>query len=461
MENHLHLKRTLKLPQIILFGLAYMAPMIVFGTYGVLAETTHGTVPAAYIVALAAMLFTAYSYGKMVKAFPKSGSAYTYTRKAIHPHLGFMIGWAVLLDYIFLPMVIWLIGAVYLNSAFPSVPSWVWIIGFIAITSVINLISVKMTSNVNMLMMVFQFLVVAIFLALSVADIVSENGSHALFSSSPFFNTDASLAYILAGASIACYSFLGFDAVTTMSEETIHPEKTLPKAIFLITLIGGIIFILSSYFLHLVQPIYTNFKNMDSAAIEIAKQIGGNIFSAIFLSGIIIAQFASGVAAQASGARLLYAMGRDSVLPVKIFGYLNSKTKTPIIDIVLIGIIALFALNMDITTSTSFVNFGAFLTFIFVNLDVIFFYYIRGKQRSGKNMLLYLLVPLIGACLDFGLFLNLDKNAKILGCIWAAIGLIYLAFLTKGFKTEPPELDFESTEKPVELPLSNIKKNTI
>ncbi|MGG3422177.1 APC family permease [Heyndrickxia faecalis] len=461
MEKQTHLTRTLKLPQVILFGLAYMAPMIVFGTYGVLTETTHGMVPTAYIVALAAMLFTAYSYGKMVKAFPKSGSAYTYTRKSIHPHLGFMIGWAVLLDYIFLPMVIWLIGAVYLNTAFPSIPSWGWIIGFILITSIINVVSVKMTSNVNILMMVFQLLVVAIFIALCISDVATGTGAHSLFSSSPFYNSHASLSYILAGASIACYSFLGFDAVTTMSEETIQPEKTLPSAIFLITFIGGILFVLSSYVLHLVQPGYLHFKNIDSAAFEIAKQVGGNLFSAIFLAGLIIAQFASGVAAQASGARLLYAMGRDNVLPVKIFGYINSKTKTPIIDIVIIGIIALFALKMDVTTSTSFVNFGAFLTFIFVNIDVIFFYYIRGKQRSGKNFLLYLLIPLIGALLDFGLFINLDKNAKILGCIWAAIGLIYLVFLTKGFKQEPPEMKFESAENAAEVPLVNIEKHFI
>ncbi len=452
MKDQLQLKRTLKLPQVILFGLAYMAPMIVFGTYGILAETTHGTVPTAYIVALVAMLFTAYSYGKMVKAYPTSGSAYTYTRKSISPHLGFIIGWAILLDYLFLPMVIWLIGAVYLNSAFPSVPLWSWIVAFIIVTSIINLISVKMTTNVNFIMMVFQLLVVAIFLILSIMNITLNTGVN-VFAHNPFFNSHSSLSFILAGASIACYSFLGFDAVTTMSEETIQPEKTLPRAIFLITLIGGIIFVISSCFLYLVQPSYTDFKNIDSAAFEIAKQIGGTLFSAIFLAGMIIAQFASGIAAQASGARLLYAMGRDRVLPMKIFGYLNSKTKTPIINIVIVGAISLLAVNMDVTTSTSFINFGAFLTFIFVNLDVIFHYFIKQKQRSTKDMFFYLLIPLIGAILDFGLFLNLDKNAKILGSIWTIIGFVYLAFLTKGFKIAPPEMDFQSAENPEELQL--------
>lgn len=452
MKKQLHLKRTLKLPQVIIFGLAYMAPMIVFGTYGILAETTHGSVPTAYVVALIAMLFTAYSYGKMVKAFPTSGSAYTYTRKSISSHLGFIIGWAILLDYLFLPMVIWLIGSVYLHSAFPSVPLWIWIIVFVVITSIINVISVKMTTNVNFFMMVFQLLVIAFFLILSIMNINLNTGGNS-FDHNPFFNSHSSLSSILAGASIACYSFLGFDAVTTMSEETLQPEKTLPRAILLVTFIGGIIFVISSCFLYLVHPNYTDFQNLDSAAFEIAKQIGGTLLSSIFLAGMIIAQFASGIAAQASGARLLYAMGRDNVLPTKLFGYLNAKTKTPILNIVIIGAISLLAVNMDVTTSTSFINFGAFLTFIFVNVDVIFHYYIKQKNRSSKDTFFYFLIPLVGAVLDFGLFLNLDKNAKILGSIWTFIGIVYLAFLTKGFKIAPPEMDFQSVESPTELPL--------
>lgn len=151
--------RSLTLSSVVLFGLAYMTPIIVLGTFGILAQQTGGVVPTAYLVALIAMLFTAYSYGQMAKAFPTAGSAYTYTRKSIHAKLGFLVGWAVLLDYLFLPMVIWLIGAAYLNSAFPSIPMWAWIIAFIVITTVINVVGLKLAKSVNNLMMLVQLLV--------------------------------------------------------------------------------------------------------------------------------------------------------------------------------------------------------------------------------------------------------------------------------------------------------------
>ncbi len=431
----------------VLFGLAYMTPMIVFGTYGVLAEITHGIVPTAYLIALIAMLFTAYSYGKMVKAFPASGSAYTYTRKSVSSHLGFLVGWSVLLDYLFLPMVIWLIGGVYLNAAFPGVPSWVWIVGFIAITTIINIIGIKVTTNVNFIMMVFQILVIAIFLVLCIISLSNGMGSGTLFSIDPFIDPTSSFSFLLAGSAIACYSFLGFDAVTTLSEETIKPEKTIPKAIFLIALSGGLIFIVSSYFLFLIHPDFSSFTNPDSAAFEIAQQIGGNLFSAVFLAGLIIAQFSSGLSAQTSAARLLYAMGRDSVLPRKIFGYISETYRTPVFNLLMIGFVGLLALVTDVTTSTSFINFGAFATFTFVNISVISHYYVRNKRRSGKDLLLYLVLPFIGAGLDLFLFINLDKNALILGAVWTTIGFVYLLFLTKGFKKQPPEIDMDSADE--------------
>ncbi len=440
------LKRTLTLMPIVLFGLAYMTPMIVFGIYGVLAEATEGVVSTAYLVAMTAMLFTAYSYGQMVKAYPVSGSAYTFTRKSINPHLGFMVGWSVILDYVFLPMVIWLIGSVYLNAAFPGVDIWIWILVFILITTAINVIGIRLTTNINLIMMVFQFLVIGLFIILSIVSLSKGNGMGTFFTATPFFNGDMSLSLVLAGASVACYSFLGFDAVTTLSEETINPEKTLPRAIFLIALIGGAIFVLASYFVHLVFPDYTQFANSDSAGLEIARFVGGNLFSAIFLAGMITAQFASGLSAQASAARLLFAMGRDNVLPKKLFGALHPKFRTPIINISAIGIIGLIALAMDVSTSTSFINFGAFITFTFVNLSVIGHYFVKSKRRNGKGTILYLLLPLIGTGLNIWLFTNLDVHALTLGSIWAAIGFVYLLILTRGFKKEPPEMKFEDAE---------------
>ncbi|AXJ06708.1 amino acid permease [Pseudomonas fluorescens] len=435
------LQRTLSLGSVVLFGIAYMTPIIVLGTFGILAQSTAGMVPAAYLAALVAMFFTAMSYGRMAAAFPVAGSAYSYVRKAISPKLGFIAGWAVLLDYLFLPMAIWLIGAAYLASAFPSIPQWIWVLAFIGITSAINIIGLKLANGINALLMLVQFLVLVAFVALCV-HYVGGDASTPLWSIKPFFNGDMQMPLIMSGAAIACYSFLGFDAVSTLTEETRDPRRTIPRAIMLITLIGGLIFVGVSYFVQIAHPSF-QFDSVDSAAYEIARNIGGDLFVSIFLIGLIVGQFASGLSAQASGSRLLFAMGRDGVLPKSFFGTLHERFGTPVNSILLCAVVALLALKLDVTTSTSFINFGAFLAFSLVNLSVIFHYWIGGEKKGLRELILFLIFPFIGLAADLWLMVSLDHLAVYLGLSWLAIGVVYLAVLTGGFRRQPPEMDFQ------------------
>ncbi|QJI33622.1 APC family permease [Pseudomonas sp. ADAK13] len=435
------LQRTLSLGSVVLFGIAYMTPIIVLGTFGILAQSTAGMVPAAYLAALVAMFFTAMSYGRMASAFPVAGSAYSYVRKAISPKLGFIAGWAVLLDYLFLPMAIWLIGAAYLHSAFPAVPQWVWVLAFIGVTSVINIIGLKLANGINALLMLVQFLVLIAFVALCI-HYIGGDASKPLWTITPFFNGQMQMPLIMSGAAIACYSFLGFDAVSTLTEETRDPRRTIPRAIMLITLIGGLIFVGVSYFVQIAHPSF-EFTDVDSAAYEIARNIGGDLFVSIFLIGLIVGQFASGLSAQASGSRLLFAMGRDGVLPKSFFGTLHARFGTPVNSILLCAVVALLALKLDVTTSTSFINFGAFLAFSLVNLSVIFHYWIGAKQRGLRELVLFLVFPTIGLLADVWLMVSLDHLAIYLGLSWLAIGLVYLGFLTRGFSQQPPEMDFQ------------------
>jgi amino acid transporter len=428
------LTRHLGLRSVVLFGLAYMTPLIVLGTFGIVADTTAGTVPTAYLLALVAMLFTAASYGKMAAAYPVAGSAYTYVRKAIDSRLGFLVGWAVLLDYFFLPMVIWLIGSAYLSAQFPGVPSWLWLITFILLTTVLNVLGIKVAAKANFVLMAFQILVIGFFVVLSVRDVVSGGGG--LLSSTPFFHGGASLTTVSAGAALAAYSFLGFDAVTTLTEEAIEPRKTIPRAILLTALIGGGVFVLLAYVTQLVHP-DSVFDDQSSAAFEIARTIGGNAFAALFLAGLVVAQFASGIAAQAGASRLMYAMGRDGVLPKKLFGYLQPKLHTPAFAIVLTGVVGLVALSLDVSTSTSFINFGAFTAFTFVNLAVIA-RYVRHRGPVVTN----LVFPAIGAIVDVWLLFNLDGVAITFGLVWLGLGVLYLAYLTRFFRVSPPEMSF-------------------
>lgn len=438
------LTRTLTLGPVVLFGLAYMAPMIVLGTFGELAASSGNAVPTAYLLALVAMLFTAVSYGRMANAYPVAGSAYTYTRKVIDSRVGFLVGWAVLLDYFFLPMVIWLIGASFLNRQFPGVPMWLWIILFILLTTGLNVIGIRVAANANLLLMIMQVLVLLFFVILSFRHAAS-NGPGGIFSGLAFGNKSTTVGAVAAGAAIAAYSFLGFDAITTLTEETKEPKRTIPRAIVLVTIIGGVIFVIASYATQLVS-LQLHVNDPNSAAFDIAADIGGRLMSSVFLAGLVITQFASGLAAQASASRLLYAMGRDDVLPRRVFGFVQRKFHTPVVNIALIGVVGVVAVALDPSTSVGFINFGAFTAFTFVNLCVIAMSIRRGRVRGPRNLLVNVLVPLVGAAIDIWLLTNLDLPAKRLGLSWLGIGILYLVYLTRGFRRPPPEMDFAESE---------------
>nr|WP_243752100.1 APC family permease [Leucobacter weissii] len=429
----------------VLFGLAYLTPLIVLGIFGVIASETGGASASAYLIALIAMLFTANSYGRMARAYPVAGSAYTYVRRTIDGRVGFMVGWAILLDYLFLPMVIWLIGGSYLQAQFPGIPMPVWILGFILITSALNIIGIKVADRTNLVLMTFQILVIAFFVALSIAQVVRADGAGGLISASPFVGIDAGFAGIAGGAAIAAYSFLGFDAVTTLTEETVEPRKTVPKAIMLVALIGGGIFVVVSYATQLVHPGGV-FENSDAAAFEIAVAIGGNLFGAVFLAALVIAQFTSGLAAQAAGSRLLYAMGRDGVLPRRFFGAVNPRFRTPVLSILAIALVGLIATFMDVATSTSFINFGAFIAFIMVNLSVVVHWAKARRRGESLHPVPYLVFPVIGMIVIAVLLVQLDLNAITLGSVWLLLGLLVLAITTRGFRRQPPELAVDEAE---------------
>jgi len=435
---NVQLKRTLTLWPLVLFGVGYITPIIVLGTFGILAQASGGHVPMSYLVAMTAMLLTALSYAHMAKALPNSGSSYIYVRKTMDARLGFMAGWAILLDYLFLPMAIWLIGSAYLASAFPQIPGFVWLLAFIGLTSAINIIGLKLAATLNMLLLLAEVLVLAAFVVLCLHYTLGDP-SKALFSLRPFFSSDMQWSMVMGGAAIACYSYIGFDAVSTLSEETHNPEKTVPRAILWVTLISGLIFCASAYIVQVAWPTL-NFDNADAAAYEIAKNIGGDIFVSIFLIGLVLGQFVSGIAAQTGGSRLLYVMGRDSVLPKAFFGWLSPRFGTPVLCIALSGMIALLALGMDVTTSTSFINFGAFLTFILVNLSVVFHYWLHLKRRGLRAVILFLCCPLAGVLADVWLMISLDHKAVILGSCWLLVGFLWLLYLTGGLRREPPEL---------------------
>ncbi|MFB7638556.1 APC family permease [Peribacillus butanolivorans] len=440
------LKRSLNLWHIVLLGVGYMTPMVVFDTFGIVSEKTGGHVPTAYVIALIAMLFTAASYGKMVKVYPQAGSSYTYTQKTINPHLGFLVGWSSMLDYLFLPMVNAVLTKIYLTALFPEVSPWIWVVAFVLLMTVINLFNVNFAANFNSFLVFFQMLVIIIFVALVVKGVMGGEGTGEVFSIQPFIGSHMEMSTLITGATILCFSFLGFDAVTTLSEETPNPTKTIPRAIFLTAFIGGVLFVTAAFFTQLFFPDVSRFADPEAASPEIALYVGGKLFQAFFLAGTLSGTLASGLASHASVSRLLYVMGRDQMIPKKLFGFIHPTYKTPFYNVIFVGAISLVALFLDLVTAASLINFGALIAFTFVNICVII-HAIRNKSfRSVKGFLSNILSPVIGAASVFILWLNLEMSSLILGVIWAVIGIGYLLYRTKLFTNSPPQFQFEKAQ---------------
>lgn len=391
------LRKSLKLWQVVMMGLAYLTPMTVFDTFGIVSGISDGHVPVSYLLALAGVLFTAISYGKLVRQFPEAGSAYTYAQKSINPHVGFMVGWSSLLDYLFLPMINVLLAKIYLSALFPEVPPWVWVVTFVAILTAANLKSVNLVANFNTLFVLVQISIMVVFIFLVVQGLHKGEGVGTVWSLQPFISENAHLIPIITGATIVCFSFLGFDAVTTLSEET--PDAALP---------------------------------------EIALYVGGKLFQSIFLCTTFVNTLASGLASHASVSRLLYVMGRDNVFPERVFGYVHPKWRTPALNVIMVGIVALSALFFDLVTATALINFGALVAFTFVNLSVFnHFWRRKGMNKSWKDHFHYLLMPLVGALTVGVLWVNLESTSLTLGLVWASLGGAYLWYLIRRYRKVP------------------------
>lgn len=441
--SNIQFKKSLKTPQIVFMGLAWMTPMIYFTVYGVAFETANGLMTPAYIMAFLAIVFTAYSYSRMVKVYPNGGSAYTYTSKAIHPKAGFLVGWALLIDYLFSPIIAILTFGIFMHTEFPSVPIFVWVIIMNIVLAVVNIIGIRSAARISGLSVIVQISFIFIFCLLTAKDIYLNQGTSAFFTLEPLLVGDGSLGSIFSGAALICFCFLGFDAITTMAEETIDSEKTIPRAIFYIIFIAIILYTMISFLTAIAFPNFS-FDNPDNAAYSLIQLVGGNLFSTFFIMVLVIATFTQGLSSMASVTRFLYALGEASILPKKLFTSLHPKLRTPILNILFVATISLSAIFINLDTAVLFVSFGALTGFIFVNLCVISHYYIKEKHRGVKETFFYLIFPSIGVLFIGWLLTLLDLHTLWIGSAWIVFGFVYLFLKNKVFTQNVVSLDKKS-----------------
>ena len=448
--NVTKLQRNLGLWHVIIIGLAYIQPMTLLDTFGMVSRDSGGHVPMSYLFALIAILLTSISYGHMIRAYPSSGSAYTYTQRAINPSMGFMVGWSSWLDYLLSPMVNIILAVLYLEALFPSVNHWVWVIGLTALMTGVNIFGSKVVAYFNSWIVFIQLFVIAVFTYLIYtklqvglhADGTLKADAYELWSLKPFWDEMTSVGALITGATILCFSFTGFDSISSLAEETKDVKKTLPRAMILTTLIVGVVFIVSAYFMQTFFPSNpsTYFELVDETQPEILLLVGGSAFQAAVLGFAIVTVMASGISAHAGVSRLMYVMGRDGVISKKIFGQLSPRFFTPVNNILIAGGVALTAGFISLETVVNLISFGALTAFSFVNLSVIFHYAIRGKMVSGlKDIISYVIVPALGFTAIFLMWLEVDATTFGVGLFWAALGFVWLGVKTAGFKKPVPQ----------------------
>jgi putrescine importer len=432
------LSRVLNLWDLIFYGVILVSPVAAVPLFGIVQVLSQGHAVTAILAAMGCMVLTAISYGRMAALYPSAGSAYTYVGNGLNEHLGFLIGWAMFLDYIIQPILNCIFGSLAIQRLFPSLPYPIVSAIFIGFITYLNLRGIRSTARTNQVLLVCMTTMIMAFVGLAIQHLFALHGWHGVLSVRPFYNPQTfTLRAVGAGAALASLTYLGFDGVSLLAEEVENPRRNVLLASVLVCLFTGIFSGLQIYLAQLVWPDFHTFPSVETAFMDAARVVGGDVLFKGFAVVLILTGVGCAMTGQVCAARLLYCMGRDKVVP-GIFGQLDEKRSNPIYNLLFIGLLAYAgALLMSFEQAAELINFGAFLAFMGVNLATMraFYFVRRGEQK--RHFWLDALLPGLGFLFSFVIWLNLQWPAKIVGGIWLAVGLIYSAVRTRGFRTKP------------------------
>ena len=419
------LKRSLRLRDLLVYGLIFIVPIAPFGVFGMVFNASRGMVPFIYLVGLVAMLFTALSYMAMSEVFPVAGSVYSYASRSLGEAAGFFAGWVILLDYLLVPTLSYVASAIALHAAWPQIPKPLAVVLFLSFSTVINYLGIEASARANIVMLVVQAIILAVFIVAGVRA-VAHGVAGAHFAAAPLFDPSRMSPGLIFGAlSLAVLSFLGFDAISTLAEETKGGPAVVGRATMLSLCISAALFVAQTYVASLFVLGRTSFPPGDeteSAFYNISATIGG--VSLKFLAavpGAVFSSVAGALTAQAATARLLFGMARDGKLP-RFLAYVSPTHQVPSRAVFLVAAITLvlgLLLVNQLELLASMVNFGALTGFLFVHLSVIVQFIVRHK---GRRWIRHLLVPLFGFTIVAYVLINAAGPAKIAGLCWLILG---------------------------------------
>jgi len=447
------LKPVLSVWDLIFYGIVLIQPIAPVPLYGVAQKLSDGHFVTIILIALFAMLITAVSYGRMAALYPMAGSAYTYVGKGLNPHLGFLAGWAMILDYLLQPLIntVWISTALH-ERYLTTVPYVVWAAIIAGIMTLLNLAGVKASARSNKVLLAVMSAVVLIFVVLAVRYLYGGQGWQGLFSLQPLYDPKTFNAHrILTATSFAALTYIGFDGVTTLAEDVENPKRNVLVAVVATCIFAGVCSAFEAYLGARVWPDWRSFPNLETAFMDICKRVGGAFLFNAMGFVLIVAAFGSGLTGTLGAARLLFGMGRDGVLPRRTFGYLKPGSNTPTFNILLIGFLSFAgAVLLNYVGSAyehagELLNFGAFLAFMGVNLATFWRFAVARQEGYRTRILLDVVLPLIGFLFCSLIWWNLNPLAKTVGGIWFAAGLLYVGIKTRGFRAAPVMIDFSES----------------
>ena len=439
------LRRVLGLWDLIIIGIVIIQPIAPMGIYGVISNDARGHVVTTILIAMVAMLFTAVSYGKMARAYPSAGSAYTYVGQELNPALGYVTGWAIVMDYILNPLICTIICSQLTQNILPFLPYWVLVLFYAGAFTLLNSRGIQTSARINDVMAAGMSIVVVIFFVFVVRFLWNLHEFGQGFFTHPFYNPATfSFRSVFHGTSVAVLTYIGFDAISTFSEEVENPRRNIMLATVLVCLITGVLASLEVYAAQLVwrdQPFPAD--KITSAFPLVSQTAGGYFLFQLINFTILIANIGSGMGSQLGAARLLYGMGRSDGIPKKFFGAIDPKSRVPRNNVIFVGVIALigsFLITYD--QGADLLNFGALLAFMGVNIAALVRYYFRAEEKNILN----LISPLLGFLICAFIWSQLSGPALKLGAVWMAVGIAYGAVRTRGFQSELVNFDIPSDE---------------
>ena len=431
------LRRTLTLWDLILYGVIVIQPVAPMSVFGVLSERGRGHVVTAILIAMVAMLFTGISYGRMARAYPSAGSAFTYVAQEIHPGVGYVTGWSMVMDYMLNPLICTIWCAQQAHDFAPHVPVWGWKVFFATVFTLLNIRGVKTSARINAGMAIGMGAVIAVIFVAAARYILGHPHDEPGFFTRPFYDPHTfSYSALFGCTSIAVLTYIGFDGISTLSEEAENPRRNILLATVLTCVVIGVLSAIEVYVAQLIWPASQKFPDVDTAYVWVAGRTWKPLFTVVGLT-LLLANFGSGMGAQLGAARLLFGMGRSNALPKSFFGVVDAKHRVPRNNVFFVGAIVLIgAFFLSYGLGAEMLNFGALIAFMGVNAAALLRYFVRADEKKVWN----LIPPVVGFFICLALWLSLSRPAMIVGSIWMAVGILFGVWKTKWFR-EP--LSFE------------------